>query len=115
VPVGGVQRDLAVRIARRSSEVCTTSGSRPLAQQLAAAAGLGLALLRQVATSTQPVNRFLAFHSLSPWRSSTRYSLNYWAINLGFASAAVLAGFAAQFDYLLLFVVDAATTLATFG
>ncbi|WP_091654228.1 MDR family MFS transporter [Micromonospora pallida] len=41
------------------------------------------------------------------------FSLNYWAVNLGFASAAVLAGFAAEVDYLLLFVVDAATTLAT--
>jgi MFS family permease len=41
------------------------------------------------------------------------YSLNYWAINLGFALAAIAAGFAAQADYLLLFVVDAATTLVT--
>ncbi|XTZ16194.1 MDR family MFS transporter [Micromonospora echinospora] len=41
------------------------------------------------------------------------FSLNYWAINLGFASAAVLAGFAAEVDYLLLFVIDAATTLTT--
>ncbi len=41
------------------------------------------------------------------------FSLNYWAINLGFASAAILAGFAAEVDYLLLFVVDAATTLVT--
>ncbi|SCL14343.1 MDR family MFS transporter [Micromonospora inyonensis] len=41
------------------------------------------------------------------------FSLNYWAINLGFASAAVLAGLAAEVDYLLLFVVDAATTLTT--
>ncbi|GIF11027.1 MFS transporter [Actinoplanes teichomyceticus] len=41
------------------------------------------------------------------------YSLNYWAINLGFALAAIAAGFAAQADYLLLFVVDAATTLLT--
>ncbi len=41
------------------------------------------------------------------------FSLNYWAINLGFALAAIAAGFAAQFDYLLLFVVDAATTLVT--
>ncbi|MEU8237120.1 MFS transporter [Actinoplanes missouriensis] len=41
------------------------------------------------------------------------YSLNYWAINLGFALAAVAAGFAAQFDYLLLFVVDAGTTCLT--
>jgi MFS family permease len=51
-----------------------------------------------------------------PERDRVRaFSLNYWAINLGFASAAILAGFAAQFDYLLLFAVDAATTLATFG
>ena len=41
------------------------------------------------------------------------YSLNYWAINLGFALAAIGAGFAAKADYLLLFVVDAATTLIT--
>ncbi|WP_229067945.1 MFS transporter [Actinoplanes sp. DH11] len=49
-----------------------------------------------------------------PERDRVRaYSLNYWAINLGFALAAVAAGFAAQFDYLLLFVVDAGTTLVT--
>ncbi|MTK00660.1 MFS transporter [Micromonospora sp. CP22] len=41
------------------------------------------------------------------------FSLNYWAVNLGFACAAVLAGFAAQAGYLLLFVVNAATTLIT--
>ncbi|MEU1756381.1 MFS transporter [Micromonospora matsumotoense] len=41
------------------------------------------------------------------------FSLNYWAINLGFACAAVLAGLAAEASYLLLFVVDAVTTLAT--
>ena len=41
------------------------------------------------------------------------FSLNYWAINLGFASAAILAGFAAEADYLLLFLVDAATTTVT--
>ncbi|MGC5019846.1 MDR family MFS transporter [Micromonospora sp. DT47] len=41
------------------------------------------------------------------------FSLNYWAINLGFACAAMLAGLAAQAGYLLLFVVDAATTVVT--
>jgi MFS family permease len=41
------------------------------------------------------------------------YSLNYWAINLGFAVSAVAAGFAAQFDYVLVFGVDAGTTLLT--
>ena len=41
------------------------------------------------------------------------FSLNYWAINLGFALSAVGAGFAAKADYLLLFVIDAGSTLAT--
>ncbi len=49
-----------------------------------------------------------------PERDRVRaFSLNYWAINLGFALAAVGAGFAAKADYLLLFVVDAGTTLIT--
>ena len=49
-----------------------------------------------------------------PERDRVRaYSLNYWAINLGFALAAVGAGFAAKADYLLLFVVDAGSTLIT--
>jgi MFS family permease len=39
------------------------------------------------------------------------FSLNYWAINLGFAIAPVLAGFLAQVSYLLLFLGDALTTL----
>ncbi|GAB3144420.1 MFS transporter [Micromonospora sonneratiae] len=41
------------------------------------------------------------------------FSLNYWAINLGFACAALLAGLAAKFDYLLVFSVDAASILLT--
>lgn len=41
------------------------------------------------------------------------FSLNYWAINLGFACSAVLAGFAAEVNYLLLFLVNAATTVIT--
>lgn len=41
------------------------------------------------------------------------FSLNFWAINLGFSVAALLAGLLARFDYLLLFVLDAGTTLLT--
>lgn len=41
------------------------------------------------------------------------FSLNYWAINLGFAFSSVAAGFAAKANYLLLFVIDAGTTLIT--
>ncbi len=39
------------------------------------------------------------------------FSLNYWAVNLGFSAAALLAGLVAEWGYLLLFVVDAGTTL----
>jgi MFS family permease len=47
-----------------------------------------------------------------PERDRVRaFSLTYWAINLGFAIAATSAGLAAQVDYLLLFVVDAGTTV----
>jgi MFS family permease len=40
------------------------------------------------------------------------FSAYFWAVNLGFAAAAILAGVAAQAGYLLLFVLDAATTAA---
>lgn len=39
------------------------------------------------------------------------YTLNYWAINLGFAFAATMAGLLASLDYRLLFILDAATTV----
>ncbi|HYN94370.1 MAG TPA: MFS transporter [Pilimelia sp.] len=41
------------------------------------------------------------------------FSLNYWAINLGFAVSAVLAGLVAEAGYLVLFLGDAATTAVT--
>jgi MFS family permease len=41
------------------------------------------------------------------------FTLNYWAINLGFACSSILAGLAAQVSYLLLFAGDAATTVVT--
>jgi predicted MFS family arabinose efflux permease len=39
------------------------------------------------------------------------FGLLYWAINLGFAVASMLAGLRAPIDYLILFAGDAATTL----
>ncbi|WP_405587769.1 MFS transporter [Streptomyces sp. NBC_01190] len=40
------------------------------------------------------------------------FALNYWAINIGFALSAVVAGAMARHGYLALFVGDAATTAA---
>jgi predicted MFS family arabinose efflux permease len=39
------------------------------------------------------------------------FSLNYWAMNLGFAASVLFAGVAAEFGYRLLFIADAGATL----
>ncbi|MFJ5922325.1 MDR family MFS transporter [Kitasatospora sp. NPDC092948] len=49
---------------------------------------------------------------LVPAADRTRaYSLNYWAINIGFGASAAVAGLIAVHGYLLLFLLDALTTL----
>lgn len=54
-----------------------------------------------------------AIADLVPADSRTRaYGYNYWAINLGAAVAPLLAGLLAGYNYLILFVADALTTLA---
>ncbi|RZU29502.1 putative MFS family arabinose efflux permease [Streptomyces sp. BK022] len=40
------------------------------------------------------------------------FSLNYWALNLGFAVSSVAAGFIAEFSYLAGFLIEAGMTLA---
>ncbi|MFF0448988.1 MDR family MFS transporter [Streptomyces sp. NPDC004609] len=40
------------------------------------------------------------------------FSLNYWAINLGFAVSAIAAGFIAEYSYLVGFLGEAAMTMA---
>src|SRR3954471_13639529 len=59
-------------MARRCSEVWTTSGSRPDSRSSSPPRLASFSPLALRSTSTQPVKRFFAFHSLSPWRSSTR-------------------------------------------
>lgn len=40
------------------------------------------------------------------------FALNYWAVNLGFALAAIVGGLASRLGFTVLFVADAVTTLA---
>jgi MFS family permease len=49
---------------------------------------------------------------VAPADRARAYGYIYWAVNLGFAGAAMIAGFMAQRSFLALFVGDAATTLA---
>src|SRR5690242_14569751 len=61
-----------VRMARRRTLVCTTSGSTPLSFSSSPPRRASASPLASRSTSTQPVKRFLAFHSLLPCRSSTK-------------------------------------------
>lgn len=77
------------------------------------AVAVGALLLGLFAEAARPAFGAMMI-DVVPERDRLRaFSLNYWAINLGFACAAILAGLAAEVGYLLLFVVDAATTLTT--
>src|SRR3954454_2573757 len=59
-------------MARRSTEVCSTSGSTPASAISEPPRAASVRPFSVSGTSTQPVKRFFAFHSLSPWRSRTR-------------------------------------------
>ena len=61
-----------VRIARFCSEVCATSGRIPCSSSIWPPRVASASPFAVRFTSTQPVNRFSAFHSLSPWRSRIR-------------------------------------------
>ncbi|MFI0792617.1 MDR family MFS transporter [Micromonospora rubida] len=77
------------------------------------AVAVGALLLGLFAEAARPAFGAMMI-DVVPERDRLRaFSLNYWAINLGFASAAILAGLAAEASYLLLFVIDAVTTLTT--
>ncbi|MEV4636065.1 MFS transporter [Actinoplanes sp. NPDC049548] len=112
---GGVLTD---RWGRRPTMLTAQFGSAAVMLTLGFAQGFGqlvagACLLGVFAEAVRPAFQAMMV-DVVPDRDRIRaYSLNYWAINLGFAGAAILAGLAAQFDYLLLFVVDAGTTAIT--
>ncbi|MER7417950.1 MFS transporter [Micromonospora peucetia] len=77
------------------------------------AVALGALLLGMFAEAARPAFGAMVIDVVPEKDRLRAFSLNYWAINLGFASAAILAGLAAEAGYLLLFVVDATTTVIT--
>jgi MFS family permease len=112
-PVGGTLSD---RFGRRPVMVVGTV--------LAAATMLALGLARSTTAivALAPALGFCtglaapALHAaiadvVPPAGRTRAYGMMYWAINLGFSGAAVLAGALAERSFALLFVIDAATTL----
>jgi MFS family permease len=113
--VGGV---LADRWGRRPTMLTAQFGAAALMLTLGFAHAywqiLGVTFLLGVFTEAVRPAFSAMMVDIVPDRDRVRaYSLNYWAINLGFALSAVGAGLAAKADYLLLFVVDSGTTLVT--
>jgi MFS family permease len=112
---GGI---LADRWGRRPTLLTAHIGAASMMVALGFARGLwviaaGALLLGMFAEAARPAFAAMMV-DVVPERDRLRaFSLNYWAINLGFACAAILAGFAAQVSYELLFLVDATTTLIT--
>lgn len=113
-PVGGA---LADRIGRRATLLFGTS--------LSGALMLALGLARST-TEIVVVAPLLGFFTdicrpplqaavadvVPPGDRARAYGLLYWAVNLGFAGAAILGGALAERHFALLFVIDALTTLA---
>ncbi|MFF7648439.1 MDR family MFS transporter [Streptomyces sp. NPDC007983] len=73
-----------------------------------------MALLVGMATSaSRPAVQAMMADIVAPEDRVRAFSLNYWAINLGFAFSAMAAGLIARHGYLTLFLADAGMTLLT--
>lgn len=112
--IGGVLTD---RYGRRS----TLAGS--LVASAAAMLALGLArhlvvicvlafLLGLVADLYRPASTAMVADLVPEHERTRAYALQFWAINVGFSLAAISAGLLLHLGFGLLFVLDAATTLA---
>jgi MFS family permease len=64
------------------------------------------------AEASRPAMQALMVDIVRPEDRMRAFTLNYWVINLGFACSALVAGLLAGVDFRLLFVLDAATTVA---
>jgi predicted MFS family arabinose efflux permease len=62
--------------------------------------------------ASRPAMQALMVDIVAPGDRMRAFSLNYWVVNLGFACSALLAGLVAGIDFRLLFILDAATTVA---
>lgn len=112
VLLGGV---LADRIGRRPTLLIAFLG--------AAATLIALGFVRDVVALAALFLLFGLMHRLStpalgamitdlmpPLDRLRAFSLRYWAINVGFTLSALLAGLLAEVDYLLIFLIDGATS-----
>lgn len=113
-PVGGY---LADHIGRRRTMLLafTLSAAAMMHLGLARAGwhiAVAAALLGFCSNLFRPAQQATVADLVPPADRTRAYGYIYWAINLGFAAAAMLGGFMAERNFMLLFVADATTTLA---
>lgn len=114
VTVGGT---LADRWGRRATLLTAQAGGATAMLVMGAlrhpvAIAAGAMLLGTFSEGSRPAFSAMIVDVVPAADRLRAYTLNYWAINLGFAMASVLAGLTAELSYAMLFVVDAATTMA---
>jgi MFS family permease len=112
-PLGGA---LADRVGRRATLLAGTASSGALMLALAAArstaAIVAIAPILGFFTDVcRPPLQAAVADVVPPPDQARAYGLLHWAINLGFAGAAVVGGALAEHHFGLVFVIDAATTL----
>ncbi|MEU6817532.1 MFS transporter [Streptomyces sp. NPDC046860] len=69
-------------------------------------------LVGAASNASRPAVQAMMADIVRPEDRVRAFSLNYWALNLGFAVSSVAAGFIAEFSYLAGFLIEAGMTLA---
>ncbi|MFJ3825679.1 MDR family MFS transporter [Streptomyces nodosus] len=69
-------------------------------------------LVGMASNASRPAVQAMMADIVRPEDRVRAFSLNYWAINLGFAVSSMGAGFIAQYSYLAGFLIEAAMTMA---
>jgi MFS family permease len=112
-PVGGA---LADRVGRRATLLAGTAFSGLLMLALGSARSIAgivaiAPLLGFFTDLCRPPLQAAVADVVAPADRKRAYGLLYWAINLGFAGAAIVGGALANRHFFLVFVIDAVTTL----
>ncbi|WP_221348284.1 MDR family MFS transporter [Streptomyces beigongshangae] len=68
-------------------------------------------LVGMASNASRPAVQAMMADIVRPEDRVRAFSLNYWAINLGFAVSSAMAGFIAEYSYLAGFLVEAAMTM----
>ncbi|WP_243274931.1 MDR family MFS transporter [Streptomyces albus subsp. chlorinus] len=98
---------LAAQLATAASVASLSLVTHPVA--IAVVAGV----VGMASNASRPAVQAMMADIVRPEDRVRAFSLNYWAINLGFAVSSTSAGLIAQYSYHLLFLGEAAMVLAT--